>query len=72
MQAQAHERGKSAQFQREKSLKAQRPRTYTYPTRPIKQLGRWGRRMHNHNTPPPGRPLWFTFTLRSSFMPPGE
>jgi hypothetical protein len=25
-----------------------------------------GRRMHTHNQPPPGRPLWFT--LRAAFM----
>jgi hypothetical protein len=28
------------------------------------------RRMHTHNPPPSGRPLWFT--LRAAFIPPGE
>ena len=33
------ERGKNPQFREKKLLKAQRPRTYTHPTRPIKLLG---------------------------------
>ena len=53
-------------IQREgKVLIAQRPRTYTHPTRPIKLLGC---RMHTSNPPPTGRPLWFT--LRAAFMFP--
>ena len=59
------ERGNNPQFREKKLLTAQRPRTYTHPTRPIKLLGR---RMHTHNPPPPGRPLWFT--LRAAFMFP--
>ena len=40
MSAQAHaqEQGKNPQFRERMSLAAQRPRTYTHPTRPIKLL----------------------------------
>ena len=50
-------------IQIEKPLKAQRPRTYTHPTRPIKLLGP----PHAYPQPSPtGQTLWFT--LRAAFM----
>ena len=62
------ERGKNPQFREKKLLTAQRPRTYTHPTRPIKLLGP----PHAYPQPAPTGQAPVVYAARCLHVPPGS
>jgi hypothetical protein len=62
------ERGKNPQYREKKLLTAQRPRTYTHPTRPIKLLGP----PRAYLQPPPTGQAPVIYAARCIHVPPGN
>ena len=62
------ERGKNPQFRERKFLKAQRPRTYTHPARPIQLLGP----PHAYPQPAPTGQAPVVYAARCLHVPPGK